>query len=73
MDLFLVFSNATTSDGYEWELYQVDESLEKAKETIRFAQENYDWAVGEEFAVIKAKLGEPIQDIEDEYDLLNEE
>lgn len=73
MDLFLVFTNVTTSDGFEWELHQVDESLEKAKETIRFAQENYDWAVVGEFAVIKAKLGEPIQHLGDEYNLLNEE
>jgi len=70
MDLFLVLINRTTSDGSEWELHQVDESLEKAKETIRFAQENYDWSVGGKFAVIKAKLG---QHIEDEYNLLNEE
>lgn len=73
MDLFLVFSNVTTSDGYEWELYQVDESLEKAKEAIDFAIENYDWARVDEFAVIKARLGDPILGIADEYDLLNEE
>ena len=73
MDLFLVFSNATTCDGWEWELYQVDESLEKAKETIDFAIENFDWAIEGDFAVIKARLGDPILGIADEYDLLNEE